>query len=150
MSVDWPKHEPTLRRLAKRRNPSWSASEIAQEIGYPCTRNAVIGKASRMGVSISKKATYRRKKPEPMVKPFKGNAAQNKVPRSYVPIPPQPLPKSSILDGATLDVGLLELHENICKWPSNSPLKGEETLFCGHTTEQGQPYCATHKERALK
>ena len=142
MKVDWETHEPTLRRLAKRRNPSWSASEIAQEIGYPCTRNAVIGKARRLGISISKKATYRKAKPVPKTAP--------KPRKSYVPIPPKPLPETSILDGATLDITLMELDDTTCRWPTNSPPKGQPYYFCGHTTEQGQVYCATHKERAIK
>lgn len=98
-----------------------SASQIAEELGEGVTRNAVIGKAHRLGLKS-------RPSPVKADAPKKAAAAAPKKPKVVTK------PKR---------VTLLDLSDKICKWPHGHP--GEEDFhFCGKPVQPGFPYCPEH------
>ncbi|GAB4576320.1 MAG: GcrA family cell cycle regulator [Rhodothalassiaceae bacterium] len=102
-----------------------SASQIATEIGDGVTRNAVIGKAHRLGLKA---------RPSPVKE-----------------TPPQKAEAPKARRKATKDkrVGLLDLTERMCKWPIGHP--GEaEFHFCGRPSTPGLPYCPEHCAEAYQ
>lgn len=107
-----------------------SASQIAKELGEGVTRNAVIGKAHRMGLASRPSPV----KADPAKKPAK------KVTEKAA----APVKKSS---GGK--VTLLELTERMCKWPIGHP--GEADFhFCGKPSRPGFPYCLEHCAEAYQ
>ncbi len=95
-----------------------TASQIAAQLGG-VTRNAVIGKAHRMGLSG---------RPSPIRQPM---ASQ---PTASRPMPSAPLPPRPIAVGGG---------GRTCMWPVGDP-KQPDFHFCGAAVEVGRPYCATH------
>lgn len=112
----------TDERIAKLRklwDDGLSASQIADKLGN-VTRNAVIGKAHRLGLKA---------RPSP-VKQEAAGAPKTAVKK------PKATPRPA-------KVTLLDLNERMCKWPIGHP--GEEDFhFCGKKAEAGFPYCAQH------
>lgn len=95
-----------------------SASQIAGELG-DVTRNAVIGKAHRLGL---------KSRPSPV----KSESAKPKE------AAPKPQPKQT-----EKRIALLDLTERTCKWPIGHP--GDPDFhFCGDASEPGVPYCPPH------
>jgi len=143
-----------------------SAAEIAKTLGKGVTRNAVIGKAHRMGLSgrpspIKKPAAQPKKEKEAAAaKPAKGalkdkarptapapgsakvNAAIQKEVEELKKIEKEVLP----LNGG---VALIDLTERMCKWPIGDPREDDFT-FCGRGIRQGTPYCPDHAAMAYQ
>ena len=146
-----------------------SASQIAKELGG-VTRNAVIGKVHRLGLSNRAGAAST---PAPEKKPAKAKAetkpAAKKAPAERVvevtvtaprkpivpagqPLPPQPsaneispeaLAKVNEVEKTAKKISLMELTERTCKWPIGDPAT-EDFWFCGLSVQQGKPYCEAH------
>jgi len=146
-----------------------SASQIAKELGG-VTRNAVIGKVHRLGLSNRAGAASA---PAPEKKPAKAKAetkpAAKKAPAERVvevtvtaprkpivpagqPLPPQPsaneispeaLAKVNEVEKTAKKISLMELTERTCKWPIGDPAT-EDFWFCGLSVQQGKPYCEAH------
>lgn len=110
-------------RIAKLRelwDKGLSASQIAAELAEGVTRNAVIGKAHRLGL---------KSRPSPV----KTEASK----------PKKAAPKPKIKKEKNKNISLLELNERVCKWPIGHP--GEEEFhFCGRDSQPGLPYCPEH------
>lgn len=119
-----------------------SASQVAKSLGG-VTRNAVIGKIHRLGLS--------------------GRAAGGVIRRTALPRPLRPerprlvapplrlprVPTASVVatpEGPGLAGSLVQLAAHACKWPLGDP-KAEDFSFCGRRTEFG-PYCAGHQQTA--
>ena len=149
-----------------------SASQIAKELGG-VTRNAVIGKVHRLGLS-NRATNSTSNKSESNVKsaPKSSSKAKQKArkiaatePKSDnvtslrrqiipagQPLPPQPsaneispeaLARVSEIEKKAKRLSLLELTEKTCKWPVGDPAT-EEFWFCGLATQSGKPYCEAH------
>lgn len=155
-----------------------SASQIAKELGG-VTRNAVIGKVHRLGLSnraTTSKAAPKKKVAKKETKAVKEapktklseNAivppkATNIPPRKPIikagqPLPPQPsaneisaeaLAKAASIQKKAKKLKLMELTEKTCKWPVGDPAT-EEFWFCGLGTETGKPYCEAHNAVAFQ
>ncbi len=109
-----------------------SASQISKELGEGVTRNAVIGKAHRLGLE---------KRPSPVKSDKEKKVAAPKV----VAMTPKKAPKRS----ESKHVTLLELGERMCKWPHGHP--GEDNFhFCGKPSQPGMPYCGAHCQEAYQ
>ncbi|MFN3233491.1 MAG: GcrA family cell cycle regulator [Alphaproteobacteria bacterium] len=118
-----------------------SASQIAEELGG-VTRNAVIGKAHRLGLSSRpspvKKTTEAAKKGKPAPAKTKAKAKAKKKPEA-----------KPVADEKPEIVTILSLTERMCKWPVGHP--GEEEFhFCGRKSMSGQPYCTYHAAMAYQ
>ena len=124
-----------------------TASQIAEQLGE-VTRNAVIGKAHRLGL-------------ESRPSPVKGGDADaaSAAPAGSVPsagtgpdMPvaasgplPAPRPAARAPRGAVKSARttLLDLSEKVCKWPIGHP--GEADFhFCGKPSQASFPYCTEH------
>jgi len=128
-----------------------TCSQIAREIGV--TRNAVIGKMNRMGLSrprdvlsaqMRRAAKLARAKPERNWRRLT-IIAQRKMLRDAYPIAePEEIP---IYNGRGCT--LLELKQGQCRWPINEP-GAENFCFCGNEAFQGFSYCAGHARLAYR
>jgi GcrA cell cycle regulator len=123
-----------------------SCSRIANEIGV--TRNAVIGKVNRLGLSRPKglparKADGEAKRPPWRLKLISQHQLLARLPRAPLPR----LEDIAIFDGR--GCSLLELSPGKCRWPIHEP--GEENFcFCGNAQLAGFPYCVGHARIAYK
>jgi GcrA cell cycle regulator len=128
-----------------------SASQIAAELGG-ITRNAVIGKVHRLGLSGRAKAPSssvpRQRKPRAPAQMFRparpmvrGNTALATSPAyDYEPEPEPEVIENIIPLGQRCT--LLELDQDKCHWPIGDPGQAD-FFFCGGKTTSG-PYCGYH------
>lgn len=133
-----------------------SASRIAGELGG-ITRNAVIGKVHRLGLSgrapsPSASAPRQRKArpPSQMLRiaraAVRGNTALAQVYEIDAEVEPAvvdniiPMPQRRTI---------LELTESTCRWPVGDPGSGD-FFFCGGNTLGNLPYCAHHARLAYQ
>jgi GcrA cell cycle regulator len=134
-----------------------SASQIASRLGS-VTRNAVIGKVHRLGLSgratTSRMKTHRqRPRANPVKKLAKprfasvGNPAVRTLfqgdAEPYVP------PAEELVIPPAERKCIQTLLENHCRWPIGDPQE-EEFHFCGKTKVTGLPYCEFHARRAFQ
>jgi GcrA cell cycle regulator len=128
-----------------------SASQIAGELGG-ITRNAVIGKVHRLGLSGRAKAPSssvpRQRKPRapsmyraprPMMR---GNTALAHMPAYDYQPEADPEPIENIIPIGQR-CSLLELNDEKCHWPIGDPGQ-PDFFFCGGKTNAGTPYCGYH------
>lgn len=135
-----------------------SASQIAGVLGGGVTRNAVIGKVHRLGLSGRAKAgapgTQRLAKPRAAVPSAAPAELARQAPRADdpAPRPVQPLDQRWSSDPEipeTQLVTILELRDSMCKWPIGDPAK-PEFGFCGARSVSGLPYCGHHCRMAYQ
>lgn len=156
--------------LKKRWADGLSASQIAAELGG-VTRNAVIGKVHRLGLSGRVKAqpsgvarlrakpaatAPRRTAPsaprEHQVYASHGGAALQAVaapqarPMQQPRIVPIELVETSF---ACERVTIMELRENMCRWPLGDPSQ-TDFRFCGGRCSPGDAYCTHHASIAYQ
>jgi GcrA cell cycle regulator len=144
-SAAWPPER--VERLKSLFGAGLSCSRIANEIGV--TRNAVIGKVNRLGLSRPKGLPARksdggeRKLPPWRLKVISQHQLLARLPRAPLPR----LEDIAIFDGR--GCSLLELSVGKCRWPINEP--GEDNFcFCGNAQLAGFPYCVGHARIAYK
>lgn len=127
-----------------------TASQIAEKLGEGVTRNAVIGKAHRLGLESRPSPVKGTEETAPAAEPevtAAAPAAPAAVPASApapaAPAATKPLAKRGSRSGKAARVTLLDLNERICKWPIGHP--GEPDFhFCGKPVQAGFPYCSEH------
>ena len=133
-----------------------SASQIAAELGG-ITRNAVIGKVHRLGLSGRAKSPSSTA-PRPrktrthahmlrVARPaIRGNTALAQAFEYEVEV------EAELVDNI-IPIGqrrnLLELTEETCRWPIGDP-GGADFFFCGGQTTTGLPYCGYHSRIAYQ
>lgn len=143
-----------------------SASQIATELGN-VTRNAVIGKVHRLGLSGRAKD-----KPTSSAAPRPRKAAR--TPSAPTPLAP-PAPRNNVViapitarpveialeeeQDVAFDedvaipmserVTIMDLRESMCRWPMGDPTK-PEFRFCGARSITGLPYCTHHARIAYQ
>jgi GcrA cell cycle regulator len=129
-----------------------SASQIAAELGG-ITRNAVIGKVHRLGLS------GRAKSPSssvPRVRKPRSAGHMMRVSRSSMrgntalAYDYEAEPEPELIDiPVEQRKTLLELTEKTCKWPIGDP-GGGEFYFCGGESATDLPYCIHHSRIAYQ
>src|SRR3954465_6555167 len=121
-----------------------SASQIAKQLGG-VTRNAVIGKVHRLGLSgratPSKPARTVFKAPRP-ARPV--SVAPSAPPRiSTEPVMREQPTPIRYVEEAPGTATVLTLGAHMCKWPIGDPALDTFT-FCGRRSEEHGPYCHEH------
>ncbi len=144
--------EDRVETLSKLWAEGLSASQIATKLGG-VTRNAVIGKVHRLGLSG-------RAKPSNPSKATKRRAAARartprapsapRIPRVAAAAPP-PLPPIEALPMANGEFAtILTITDHMCKWPIGDP-STSEFRFCGRKTpDKDEPYCTAHSRAAYQ
>jgi GcrA cell cycle regulator len=131
-----------------------SASQIAAELGG-ITRNAVIGKVHRLGLSgraksASSAAPRPRKARLPMMRIGRASIRGNTALAHAYEMEAEAAPE--LIDNV-IPIGqrrtILELTEQTCRWPVGDP-GSTEFFFCGGNTLGGLPYCAYHSRVAYQ
>ncbi|MEQ9447740.1 MAG: GcrA family cell cycle regulator [Rhodospirillaceae bacterium] len=134
-----------------------SASQIAKQLGG-VTRNAVIGKVHRLGLSGRAtpsrpvKRPPRLARPKPRLRPDGSVTAPTTTPeetrirRSDQHAIIQALQPAPVADGEAATI--LTLRDSMCKWPIGDPAD-PKFAFCGRKSDCG-PYCAEHAKVAFQ
>jgi GcrA cell cycle regulator len=134
--------------LKQRFEAGLSCREIAADIGV--SRNAVIGKLSRLNLTRGRTADQRKVQDHGSARPRTRKA----VPRlqyemlatiygeTDAPLPTGPIDEAN-------RCSLLELAEDRCRWPISTP-GADDFCFCGNNAPDGQPYCAGHSRLAYR
>jgi GcrA cell cycle regulator len=149
--------EELLKKLHKE---GLSASQIAARItstGFECSRNAVIGKANRMGLTGGDKPRRSTRCPKPRRKPKVGGAINlvfggRKSAKLFADVYVQ---AEAFTPGPELVVpenerrGIDGLTEDQCRWPIGDP-QMTDFHFCNGAKVPGLPYCLHHSRRAYQ
>jgi GcrA cell cycle regulator len=141
-----------------------SASQIAAELGG-VTRNAVIGKVHRLGLSGRAKSTgsapprprKQASRPAPVRAPQGGGSYSV---RGNVALKPIMHAESAIMAVAEQQaedvvvpmsrrVSIMELREGVCKWPMGDPM-AVDFVYCGADAPSGDVYCSCHARVAYQ
>ncbi|XSG83500.1 MAG: GcrA family cell cycle regulator [Methyloligella sp. ZOD6] len=137
-----------------------SASQIAGRLGG-VTRNAVIGKVHRLGLS-ARATTTRSSAPRIRRTPVRRQPKQNNVvyaTRGATALKPEfeeepetvapPQPVEELVIPLHERATILSLKESMCRWPIGDP--GDEDFhFCGRKSSTGMPYCDYHARMAYQ
>ena len=124
-----------------------SASQIASKMGG-VTRNAVIGKVHRLGLSgraapakPQRGCDHAAEVMEPAPTVFARKAAHAIIdePEFVAPV---------ILSSGDMTT-VATLKGNMCKWPIGDPAK-DDFHFCGQSAPTGKPYCGYHANLAFQ
>jgi GcrA cell cycle regulator len=142
-----------------------SASQIAKRLGS-VTRNAVIGKVHRLGLSgratpsrpVKRPPRLARPKPQqqmprqastPVARGGNSLAVREAAPvhhhhhhEAEATIEPQRLPNGDM-------VTVLTVKDTMCKWPIGDPADAAFG-FCGHASADNSPYCPEHARVAFQ
>ena len=151
----------TLRRMW---GNGYSANDIAKSLGGGVTRNAVIGKAHRLKLSVGVASRVTAEPPSGVpgvvVTKIKKVSKPRSLLRALPPLPPSDaLPRTVINRDTTprpIDVArrsegvpVTKVGERHCRWPIGDP-RSPEFRFCGCEAQEGLPYCAHHARVAYQ
>jgi GcrA cell cycle regulator len=153
-SMSWTDERVEL--LRKLWTDGLSASQIAGELGG-ITRNAVIGKVHRLGLSGRAKSTgagvprpRKSRSNSPMLRigrgAIRGNTALAHAYELDAEIEPELI--DNVIPIAQRRT-LLELNEQTCRWPVGDP-GNSDFFFCGGNIVSSLPYCAYHARIAYQ
>jgi GcrA cell cycle regulator len=150
--------------LKKLWNDGLSASQIAAELGG-VTRNAVIGKVHRLGLSGRTKSQAaaaprpRSKAAAPVARTVvtrsmpttqvRGNVVLAAQPVMEAYIEAEPEIRTDVVVPMSRRVQIMELREGMCKWPMGDPMSAE-FVYCGGDCNFGTPYCTHHSAIAYQ
>jgi GcrA cell cycle regulator len=131
--------------LKKRWSEGASATQIAMEIGGGYTRNAVIGKVHRLGLSGRRTVVRKRyQRKEPRAKLFPKPDTEGKMLKAKrmpafeaSPLPPEPERPEKLVTFA-------DLEPNQCRYIYGDP-KTDDSGFCGAQVSPGSAYCPGHQ-----
>jgi hypothetical protein len=136
------------------------ADEIAVRIGFVVTRNAVIGKAARLGLGPKglpltqlSRANHQDRRRVARPAPIKMVV----LPGAVAPKPPPPPPTSPGMPATPPhvvarprpgDVTIFDLDSSMCRWPVDGA--GAETTYCGRCRVAHSSYCLKHTRLAFQ
>jgi GcrA cell cycle regulator len=138
-----------------------SASQIASVLSNGITRNAVIGKVHRLGLSgrVKTPSQSQSRPRAPKVNTHRTHAPRSQGPRThganalaYSPrIETRPIerPMEEVVIPMSERVTIMELKEAMCRWPLGDPAT-PEFRYCGGNSPIGVPYCTYHSRVAYQ
>jgi hypothetical protein len=124
---------------------------VNQEFGTQFTRNAILGKVWRMGLSRNKKKLAKKLAPARVKKAARVEQAKTPQPQK-LPAPPlvlcvvPPLPAWAPLPNVK-PVPLASIQSTHCRWPVEV-VGSTEYLCCGALKLETGPYCKLHAKRS--
>ncbi len=136
-----------------------SASQIAKQLGG-VTRNAVIGKVHRLGLSGRAtpsrpvKRPPRLARPKPQVTTARTTTTTPKTNDAPIQTPVRTPAKPAVnvqpkrLGNGDM-VTVMTVKDTMCKWPIGDPAD-PNFGFCGHKTDGSSPYCTEHARMAFQ
>ncbi len=131
--------DEAVERLKRLALEGFSAAGIAAALGAS-SRNAVIGKASRIGIKLN--GGGRASAPPPPR--AAANGARRPAP---APLPNQVRTPAWIFANAEVGemrgVRFQDIRHLACRWPIGDPANGD-FAYCGLAAAAGRPYCAGH------
>lgn len=135
-----------------------SASQIAKQLGG-VTRNAVIGKVHRLGLSGRATPSRPVKRPPRLARPKPQHVrtgvqtAKPAVAETAAKVKEAPQETVVNVEPRRLDNGdmvtVMTVKDSMCKWPIGDPAD-PNFGFCGHKTDGSSPYCAEHAKLAFQ
>ncbi len=162
--------EQQIQTLKKMWGNGYSASDIARSLGGGVTRNAVIGKAHRLKLSVGASAPVRQVPEAPsktagvvmtsITKISKKRMAMRSPLPSVLPTKPPSDALAKILAREavkspldmvrrTEGIPVTKAGERHCRWPIGDP-RSPDFRFCGCDTHEGLPYCLHHARIAYQ
>ena len=114
-----------------------TASRIAAELGE-VTRNAVIGKAHRLGLS-GRMATKKSNGGISIIRKKRVNISQTQKIIDISPVIDEPMNPTAFQD----------IKDGLCRWPLGEP-EEIDFKFCGRNTKEGVVYCQSHYKQAYQ
>jgi GcrA cell cycle regulator len=152
-----------IERLQKLWLEGWSASRIAAELANGITRNAVIGKVFRLGLSGRNPKASAGNHPashsqnKPARRAHQRHAAQPQIIGNTALIMhpleievPALRTASEVVVPISEPVTIIDLRESMCRWPIGDPVQ-PGFRYCGAKKIPGpSPYCACHSAIAFQ
>jgi GcrA cell cycle regulator len=124
-------NDEKIAKLKKLWSEGLTTGEIGKRLGV--SKNAVVGKAHRLGLKGRPSPIKRQEAAAPVSSPATPGAAS----------PAPSAPKKEQVKIFTLT----DLTHNTCRWPIGDP-KHEDFRFCGKAVYPGKPYCLDHCAQA--
>lgn len=152
-SIKWTTEmDAVVQQLA---NDGLSSSRIADAINerfcqeVHVTKNSVIGRANRIGFSLSGAKRKKRRKIDPLRKDRKVAVKTERRPKD--PSQPALIPLETYFPASAINtvppkLGLLDLKRLDCRW-TDSVGHPSAYEFCGAPVKGGSSYCAEHHAR---
>ena len=126
-----------VEKLRKLWDEGHTASRIAAELGE-VTRNAVIGKAHRLGLS-GRMASKKSSGGISIIRKKKINLYKNQKIVDISPTIDEPMNPTMFSD----------IKDGLCRWPLGEPDE-IDFKFCGRGTKEGIVYCQAHYKQAYQ
>ena len=126
-----------IEKLKKLWDEGLTASRIAAELG-DVTRNAVIGKAHRLGLSGRMTA----KRPKNGISIIRKKKIHSTSINKIIEISP-------VIDEPMNPTSFQDIKDGLCRWPLGEP-EDVTFKFCGRNTNEGFVYCASHHKQAYQ
>jgi GcrA cell cycle regulator len=139
-----------------------TCSQIAAEIGM--TRNAVIGKLHRLGLSTGgrkpaalakqmREGPLQARRQTRLVRLLRSVHAEMAAAQTPAGAAPMKATQASVIESASIEsarrCSLLELDGDRCRWPLGDPTK-PGFAFCGNDAVTGFSYCVGHARLAYR
>jgi GcrA cell cycle regulator len=151
MQSNWEEaHSATLRELVEK---GMSFSEVARTLnerfGTSFTRNAAIGRARRMGLSVPQRVNPASAFPA-LKKPDARRIHQKRARILADTLPPLTTQeRAAALQLRCVAITprhltLIDLEAGDCRYPYGGDAEGEPITFCGHPRRDGSSYCPSH------
>jgi GcrA cell cycle regulator len=123
-----------------------SATDIAMRLGGGATRNAVIGKVHRLGLSLrgntSKAARCSTRKVSVPIR------IPNRTRKHLPNLPTEPLPPREVVDIARVSFVDMDPRKHCRFIPGDlRSFKSDDPLYCGEAPFPGSAYCVHHTRR---
>lgn len=153
MSSVWT--EERVEKLIDLHSKSWSCSQIAAGLGCGITRNAVIGRLHRMGITggnvamsdherVKNHRASEDRKLEKRKQKRREMREQGIPPAPRIRLPLRPL--LTCVEVVSRMITLLDLEPDDCRYPDG---EGAGITFCGHPKLEGRSYCFAHTRLTL-